>query len=375
MPLTWQDVAGQVRAPDPSGLNDMITRGVATVGQAVANLGSAPDQRRKEEAAKQLQMAQIVSAMAGQVNQQAQSFLKDKEVRDDKQAMKDFSTVQSSLEAGSRQAALAGKSLDDYLTGSKEYQGLSQNARAFAMEHLSNAWMKGDDTRISMAEHAADNARQQAQFNAQMGMEQQRLALARQEAADRRAERDLANAGKPKVWKTGDDKTDKAMTELARATGFQYNQASGAAYEDKTVSELAGKKYKNLGAVSDIFNSVNAARQSKGLSALPENVLKRIVDLGVGSNSVVTGMNGIDDAAITDALRVASDEYDTAAWGKQFYEHLAGRVESGSRPDANDIAKGLSMFKKKPAQQEPAAPSLSAPVVPTMSYNRYGYGD
>ena len=49
MPLTWQDVAGQVAAPDFSDAAGMITQGVKSLGTAVSDVVNGPEQRRKAD--------------------------------------------------------------------------------------------------------------------------------------------------------------------------------------------------------------------------------------------------------------------------------------------------------------------------------------
>lgn len=369
MPLTWQDVAGGVRASDPSGLDQMITRGIATIGDAVQQLGTAPEQRRQQELGQQMAILGMLQSQQAQHAATGAQLLGQLKADKKEKAIADFSTVQSQLEAGARQAALKGIPLDQYLANDKTYQSLNAEARAYGGEHLGNAWMKGDDTRISMAEHAADNARADRQFAASQALQRESLAIQRQDhldaIAERRAARELAAAGKPTVWKTGNDKTDKAMTILGQSTGMDFNEASGAAYDGVSLSDL-GKKYKNLGTASEIFDSINRDRRSKGLPALPDGVLKRVVDKGVGSNSPFPlgyGLDGVDDAAVTKTLLTAADQYDTALKGKQFYERLSARVNAGARPLQADVDRGWNMLF--PQRSQPAAQPVAPPADPT----------
>lgn len=156
--LTWQDVAGRVAAPDFSDASAMITQGIAGLGKSVADLGSAPDQRRKAELAKQALLlnaeAGIVQDGAKQMDALGQRIKVDAKEKD----VLEFSKNQSFLEAGVRKAALAGMPLADYLATDKTYQGMSEGARAYSAANLSDAYTRGDETRITMEERAKDDA-------------------------------------------------------------------------------------------------------------------------------------------------------------------------------------------------------------------------
>lgn len=345
--LTWQDVAGRVAAPDFSDASALITQGIEGLGKSVSDLGSAPDQRRKAELAKQALLlnaeAGIVQDGAKQMDALGQRIKIDTKEKD----VLEFSKNQSYLESASRKAAMDGIPLPDFLATDKVYQSMGDGAKAYSAANLSDAYMRGDETRITMAERAKDDAYRakrdavsDAQWARSFALSAETTRLARAERAEAKA---AAAALKPKVWKTGDDKTDKAMTTLANTTGMQFIEASGAAYEGKTLSEL-GKGYKNLGAVSEVFGKVNAERRAQRLPMLPENVLKRIVDTGVGSNSTFDGLNDVDDAAIKDALLAAGRQFDTALKGKQYYEYLSARVDAGSRPNQQHIDLGWNQM-------------------------------
>lgn len=361
--LTWQDVAGRVAAPDFSDASAMITQGIAGLGKSVADIGTAPEKRRLEEVAKQNQLLALQMGFTDENVNKAIALDKNVDQRKEKEAVKEFSKNQSFLESGVRKAALAGMPLADYLATDKVFQGMSEEARAYSAANLSDAYTRGDETRITMAERAKDDAYRakrdavsDAQWARSFALSAENTRLARAERAEAKK---AAEALKPKVWKTGNDKTDKAMSLLAQNTGMQFIEASGAAYQDKTLSEL-GKGYKNLGAVSDVFGKVNAERRAQRLPMLPENVLKRIIDTGVGSNSTFDGLNDVDDAAITDALLAAGKQFDTALKGREFYEYLSTHVDAGTQVEQRDIDIGWNkMFPKapQPVAVKPALPS------------------
>lgn len=373
--LTWQDVAGRVAAPDFSDASALITQGIEGLGKSVSDLGSAPDQRRKAELAKQALLlnaeAGIVQDGAKQMDALGQRIKIDTKEKD----VLEFSKNQSYLESASRKAAMDGIPLPDFLATDKVYQSMGDGAKAYSAANLSDAYMRGDETRITMEERAKDDAYraqrdrvQDAQWARSFALSEETTRLARAERAEAKA---AAAALKPKVWKTGDDQTDKAMTMLANTTGMQFIEASGAAYERMTLSEL-GKGYKNLGAVSEVFGKVNAERRAQRLPMLPENVLKRIVDTGVGSNSTFDGLNDVDDAAIKDALLAAGKQFDTALRGREYYEYLSARVDAGSRPKQEHIDLGWNqMFpgsQTQPPKNNQTRPSKNnqESVVPAL---------
>lgn len=357
--LTWQDVAGQVRAPDYSDAAALITQGIQGLGKSVADLGSAPEQRRQAALAKEMM---LVDMQAKGVQQRADLGIqlgKELDVRTEKKDMKEFSKNQSFLEAGARKAAMAGMKLEDYLANDKTFQGMSDGAKAYSASHLSDAYLRGDETRITMEERAKDDAYraqrdavQDRQWAANYRLSAENARLAREERAQAKA---AADALKPKVWKTGNDKTDRAMTMLANKTGTQFIEASGAAYADQTIGDV-GKGFKNLGAASSLFQQENERRMKAGKPPLPENVLKRVLDYNIGNNTFFDGANNIDDAAFNQLLTAAGDQYDTALKGREFYEYLSGHVDRGARPDQAAIDRGFNMMfpaKPKPVSVKP----------------------
>ena len=361
--LTWQDVAGRVAAPDFSDASALITQGIGQVSAAA----KAPERLRQEQLDREMKGLLIQSEMNNQTSNMIDRI--DTKLKNEvkERDLKEFSKNQSFLEAGARKAAMAGVPLPDFLANDPVYKSMGEGAKAYSAARLSDAYMRGDETRITMEQRAKDDAHRakreaivDAQWRQGFNLSAENARLARAERAEAKA---AAEALKPKVWKTGDDKTDKAMTMLANNTGMQFIEASGAAYQDKTLSEL-GKGYKNLGAVSDVFDKVNAERQAQRLPMLPENVLKRIVSKGVGANSTINGLNDIDDAAITDALLSAGRQFDTALKGREFYEHLSTYVDAGSRVQQRDIDIGWNkMFPKAP---EPVAVKPAPPSRPSL---------
>ena len=234
MTLTWQDVAGQVRAPDFTEASNLITQGIGNLGTAVRDVVGGPEDRRRADLAKQLLLVNMQQEGMQKHAEAGRQLGHDMKVIRKEKDQEEFSAAQSIIEAGAREAGLSGKNLQEFLASNEAYQKLDEGARAYGASHLSDAFLRGDETRIQQQERAADNARQERQFQMSYNLQAENTRLARIEraeaAAERKADRELAAASKPKVWKTGNDKTDKAMTILAQRTGAQYSEASGEAY-------------------------------------------------------------------------------------------------------------------------------------------------
>lgn len=360
--LTWQDVAGQVRAPDYSEATELLTRGLGQISAAV----QAPERLRQEKLDREMKGLLIQSEMNNQTSNMIDRI--DTKLKNEvkERDLKEFSKHQSYLESSSRKAAMAGVPLPDFLANDPVYKSMGEGAKAYSASHLSDAYMRGDETRITMEERAKDNAYRaqrdaiaDAQWRQNHALAAENARLAREERAALKAERD---ALKPKVWKTGNDKTDKAMSRMAAETGNRYIDASGARYADQKISDI-GKNYKNLGAASALFDKVNRERVAAGKQEMPITVLMRTLDTGVGSNNFGDGWNDIDDAAITEALRSAGKLYDTASAGKDYYERLSALVDGGARPDQADIDRGWNRLYNQPERQPQGGKQKKADVV------------
>ena len=366
--LTWQDVAGQVRAPDYSEAAALITQGIEGLGSGVQNLLSGPEQRKQAQLTKEMMALKGQSAASAQIADSLGALSQNVKVTKKEKDVAEFGKHQSYLEANARKAAMKGMALDDFLANDPVYKNMGEGAKAYSASHLSDAYLRGDETRITMEERAKDDAYRaqrdaiaDARWRQSHALAVENARIAREERAALKAERD---ALKPKVWKTGNDKTDKAMSRLAAETGSRYIEASGARYADQKISDI-GKNYKNLGAASALFDQVNRERVAAGKQEMPVTVFMRTLDTGVGSNNFGDGWNDIDDAAIVEALRSAGKLYDTASAGKDYYERLSALVDGGARPEQADIDRGWNrLFPKapqpvsvKPAQR-PSGPSL-----------------
>lgn len=357
--LTWQDVAGQVRAPDYSEASELMTRGLGQISAAV----QAPERLRQEKLDREMKGLLIQSEMNNQTSNMIDKI--DTKLKNEvkERDLKEFSKNQSYLESASRKAGMAGIPLPDFLATDKVFQSMGDGAKAYSAANLSDAYTRGDETRISMEERAKNDAYraqrdavQDRQWAANYRLSAENARLAREERAQAKA---AADALKPKVWKTGNDKTDRAMTMLANKTGTQFNEASGAAYATQTIGDV-GKGFKNLGAASSLFQQENDRRTEAGKPRLPENVLKRVLDYNVGNNTIFDGANNIDDAAFNQLLTAAGDQYDTAFKGREFYEYLSAHVDRGARPDQAAIDRGFNMMfpakpKLKPVSVKPTA--------------------
>lgn len=341
-PLTWRDVAANVNVTNYADTSALITQGIAGIGEAVAKLGGAKDERRKLEAAQELQRLQVESEMARILRKDTNAAFDSSELRTEKKDAKEFGANQASLEALFREGGLKGVSYSDLLK-SEDYLRLSEGARAFGASDFSDAYERGDETRIRRADAAANDRREQARWDASHQLAKQNAEEDRLYRQEGRKAREAAEAERlrnlPKVWNTGDDKTDEAITKLMLRTGHDWNEASGARYDTVDTASLS-KGYKNPGAVGEIFNAINIRRMDEGKTALPEGVLKRLISTGVGSNSFFDGTNNVDDTAVEKAFEAFERQYDDAQSGRDYYTALSARVEDGARLNKRGVDAG-----------------------------------
>lgn len=175
MSLTWRDVAGQVQAPDLGDATTSITRGL----QLLADAAQQPEQRRQAQLAREIASTEAQSRILTQTINSIQQQEDRKQAVAKEKALKEFSTVESVLLDGARQAGLKGMALEDFLKGNETYQKLGDDAKAFGASRFSDAYGQG----MSIRERAMDDARQQSQWERQFAQQAQshRDSLARQD--------------------------------------------------------------------------------------------------------------------------------------------------------------------------------------------------
>lgn len=252
--LRWQDVAGQVRAPDFSDSAQMITRGIEGLGAGVQSVLEGPEKRRQAQVAKEMAVLQLQADNAGKIadnwGKLSETVKTDRKEKD----MKEWGTAQSTILAGARQAALEGKPYDDFLN-SEAYLKLGEGARAYGAADVYNAFTRGDEFRAQRQEQAADNARQERFHRDSMAQQQRAFA---QSAAN--ADRD---------FRLREQAANAATREKLRAAGIYSNDANTNVAIKKRASEV-GRQVGIIEAASKKYGSMTPAEAAKA-SGLPGN--------------------------------------------------------------------------------------------------------
>jgi hypothetical protein len=369
MGLTWQDVAGQVRAPDFSDSSAMITRGIEGLGTGVQNLMAGPDQR------KQAQLARELLSLKGQVeagNQNVDSLGKlssnIKATKKEKD-IEAFSTAQSILEATSRELALSGKPFEE-LFKTEAYQALPEGARAYGASHLSDAYLRGDETRMQHEEQAADNARQIAQFNRQMAQSESHF---RQSQARQDRELTLREAQIKKAEQ--EDRESRGLFSRDPNTNIAIRQRMGQTQQQlapvergiKLYGEMSPREAAKKGGVSNLFTDVSAEAQR-----MAANVEKRtgkkvdswmvnqlLAEGGSADNAYLNPRGGFDQGAAEDYLTSLVSLQDAALYNQRFLDEMTQRARAGEtytpkKLESFPIRTGVAMPARKPATKAKA---------------------
>lgn len=332
--LTWQDVAGQVRAPDYSEAASLITQGISGIGDSVKALGTASEQRRQAALVKEMMLVDMEAQGLQQRADLGMQLGKDLAVRTEKKDMKEFSKNQSFLEAGARKAALAGMSLDDYLANDKIFQSMGEGAKTYSASHLSDAYMRGDETRLSREEQAADNARQERHFQIQLSesRRQQAAANSRFEREFKLRERELTERKRQERENAGyisdDPLTNVAWRQRAAQTQKQLAPLQRAVelYGDMTPQEAAIKG----GIVSSGKEAQAIAQQleKKTGKKVETWMINQLLAEGGGANSIIP-LNDFNNSAAEDYLMSLVKQTDAAKYNQQFFDEMTQLAREG----------------------------------------------
>mgnify|MGYP000048735914 FL=1 len=247
--------------------------------------------------------------MAGQLEAVLKNDRKEADI-------KQFGAAQSILEAGFQDAGYQGKSFDEYLKGSKEYNSLSEGAKAFGASHLSDAYYRGQQAR---EQHLAREQNDRIQ-EAQLALQRQSLAesrAARAEAARSRKIADDISQMRLDELKRGEADRKFLNTPLGRLTirvGTNYNDAIGKGYEDKTWGEIAkGSGIQGYSEYRESLNSLNASRAKQGKRPLPEGAAKSLLATQIGKNTgIPSWFNEVDGFDVDGQLSIIADQYDAS---------------------------------------------------------------
>lgn len=314
--LTWQDVAGQVRAPDYSEAAALITQGIQGLGSGVQNLLAGPEQRKQAQLAKELMALNGKSAASAQIANSLGTLSQNVKVTKKEKDIAGFGAVQSILEAGFQDAGYQGKTFDEYLKGSKVYNDLPEGVKAYGASHFSDAYYRGQQAR---EQHQAREA--------QLAIQRQSLA----ESRAARAEASAARAEAARSRKITDEIAQMRLDALKRAeadrkfldtplgiltnrVGTNYNDAIGKKYENMDWGEIAkASGIKGYSEYREILNALNAKRVEQGKRALPESAAKSLLATQIGKNGWITGVaNEVDGSDVEDQLSLIADQYDAS---------------------------------------------------------------
>lgn len=363
--LTWQDVAGQVRAPDYSDAGALITQGIQGLGKSVADLGSAPEQRRQAALAKEMM---LVDMQAKGVQQHADLGIqlgKELDVRTEKKDMKEFSKNQSYLESASRKAGMAGIPLPDFLATDKVYQSMGDGAKAYSAANLSDAYTRGDETRISMAERAAENARQERHFQIQLAesrADRAEAARSRAEAArSRKIEDEAAQIRLDELKRAEADRKflDTPLGILTARAGANYNDAIGKKYENMDWGGIAkASGIKGYSEYLENLRALNAKRLEQNKRPLPEGAAKSVLAAQIGKNTGIPSVfNEVDGSDIDKQLLLMADQFDASLRETDVLNRFKAMQDKGIPFKDSDVLAEL-------ARANPPADKKRKPVDP-----------
>jgi len=330
--LTWQDVAGQVRAPDYSEATELLTRGLGQISAAMQE----PERLRQEKLDRELKGLLVQSEMnnqTGNMIDRIDTKLKN-EVKE--RDLKEFSKNQSYLESNARKAAMAGMTLDDFLANDPVYKSMGEGAKAYSASHLSDAYLRGDETRLQREEQAADNARQERHFQIQLAESRRQQAAAnsrferefklRQNELTERKRREREDAG----YISDDPLTNVAWRQRAAQTKRQLAPLQRAIelYGDMTPDEAARK-----GGIVSSGKEAQAIAQrleKKTGKKVETWMVNQLLAEGGGANSIIP-LNDFNNSAAEDYLLSLVKQTDAAKANQIFFDEMTQLAREGKK--------------------------------------------
>lgn len=366
--LTWQDVAGRVAAPDFNDASAMITEGINTLGGAVRDLGSAPDQRRKAELAKKALLigaeAGIVQDGAKQMDALGNRIKLDKKEKD----MSEFGAAQSILEAGARDAAMGGKSFEDFIKSNETYLKLGEGAKSYGAQHLSDAFGQG----LTFKEQQEDNARQERHFQQQFA-QQERQFRASEARANRQMNLQAQALGKAeqREREAAGLISKDAQTNIAwrdRAAQLQ-SQLAPIARGMELYGKISPNEAAEKGGIMNKNWLFNGGQEAQQLAAEIQKKTGKKIDTWMINQLLVEGGNAdnarfnpggnIDDAAAEDYLMNLVKLREAAEYNQRFFDQMTQEIRSGktySKENLNNnfpIRTGVDIPLAKPKSSTP----------------------
>lgn len=369
--LTWQDVAGRVAAPDFSDASALITQGIGQVSAAA----KAPERLRQEQLDREMkgllvqsEMNDRTSNMIDKIDTKQKNEVKERDLRE-------FSKNQSYLESASRKAAMDGISLPDFLATDKVYQSMGDGAKAYSAANLSDAHMRGDETRSQREEQAADNARQERHFQQQFAAQQQQF-----RASESRANREFS---------LRERELGKREQEAREAAGLISRDAqTNIAWRDRAMQlsnqlapiqrgmELYGKISPNEAAEKGgIMNKnwfANGGREAQKIQTDIEKktgkkidtwmINQLLVEGGGADNTRMWPGGNIDNNAAEDYLLNLVQLREAAEYNQRFFDQMTQEIRNGKTYSADNLNKNY------PIRTGVSAP-LAAPKKRNTNFN------
>lgn len=364
--LTWQDVAGQVAAPDYSEATAAITRGIESIGSSVNAIVGAPEERRKADLA-----AKMVAAATGQkfLDINTEKAEKDAELArrlQDRAAQQAWGQARSQLETMAYDAALNGKGIEAVLQ-SELYQSLAPEARALADGNIADVLRDGIRTRDARLEREQNNRIQARQLalseasNARAARESnirlRALQAAEQEALDL----------KDPFRRIRDPRQKQALRQYSNDVGALVAQTDLTPYAGKSVADILTKELglpkdswigSDAGeAVSEIRNGFEEANRrlvSQGLRPLPPEAMAYAASTNAGNSNF---FGTTEPTEILYNLGVARHQSTEA---QMALAELKRQAERGGAVEYDEN-------RFRPAETQAPRPQWSGPVFPRGS--------
>lgn len=361
--LTWQDVAGRVAAPDFSDASAMITQGIQGLGKSVADLGAAPEKRRQAEVAQKNQLLALQMGFTEDSVNKAMALDKSIEQRKEKAAIKGFGAAQSVLEAGFQDAGYQGKTFDEYLKGSKVYNDLPEDVKAYGASHFSDAYYRGQQAR---EQHLAREQNDRMQ-EAQLALQRQSLAesrAARVEAArSRKITDEAAQMRLDELKRTEADRKflNTPLGILTARVGTNYNDAIGKKYENMDWGEIAkASGIKGYSEYRENLNALNAKRLEQGKRALPEGAAKSLLAAQIGQNAGIPSVfNEVDGFDVDNQLLLIADQYDASLRETDVLNRFKAMQDKGIPFKDSDVLAELARANPPVTKRKPVDPPIT----------------
>lgn len=361
--LTWQDVAGQVRAPDYSEAAALITQGIQGLGSGVQNLLAGPEQRKQAQLAKELMALNGKSAASAQIANSLGTLSQNVKVTKKEKDIAGFGAVQSILEAGFQDAGYQGKTFEEYLKGSKVYNDLPEGVKAYGASHFSDAYYRGQQAREQHLARVQNDRIQEAQ-----------LALQRQSLAESRA----ARAEAARSRKIADEASQMRLDELKRAeadrkflntplglltnrVATNYNDAIGKRYENMDWGAIAkASGIKGYSEYRESLNALNAKRVEQGKRALPEGAAKSLLAAQIGKNTGIPGIvNEVDGFDVDGQLSIIADQYDASLRETDVLNRFKAMQDKGIPFKDSDVLAELARANPPVTKRKPVDPPIT----------------